>query len=496
MDTVHLAAPPRSRWFVGLRRCRSRILGGVAGGFADFWAVDPLLVRVLVASPLLAAMASAAAQVILGMDGLGPVTGLLWLVTALAAGGYLTAWVLIPLPDARSVARRFLAWRGLFAAVVKLVVAFALVVILGWLALVALALLGALDSVSPLLLMLGLFVVVAGLATLGVWLSRGGDLRVVLTRLGSPGLGRTGGATPRGPAPAAPTGDWMTPPAVGTDPTLVLATDAEPTLAMAPAGQPGADPTPAMDAVDRARAAAIAAADARAAAAEAARRARAEQRRARRAQRRERNRWGWLVAAAMLVTAGVLVLTDRAGATDLGLAGIGVVCLALLTIGVLVGAWFGSARWLIAPALLLAAALGAGAVASAALERAAAAPAIREAPTSLPADEQASMSWPEGAVTVDLTGTRTLDARYLDLSVDRGSLTVVIPADQWTEVYGEVTIGHSSLEPGAVPWLGWGSQQGHSLNIPTDQQVARGAQPLWLSLRVGVGELTVIEEES
>lgn len=504
MDTVHLAAPPRSRWFVGLRRSRSRILGGVAAGFAEFWAVDPLLVRVLVASPLLAAMASATAQAILGMGGLGPVTELLWLVAALAAGGYLTAWVLIPRPDARSLVRRFLAWRGLFAAAVKLVVAFALVVVLGWLALVALALLGALDSVSPLLLMLGLFVVVVGLATLGVWLSRGGDLRVVLARLGSPGLGRTGGAAPRWTDPAAPgvgvgptpTGDRMTPPAAGTDPTLVLATDSEPTVAMAATGQPGTDPTPAMDAVGRARAAAIAAADARAAAADAARRARAEQRRTRRAQRRERNRWGWLVAAATLVAAGVLVLTDRAGATDLGPAGIGVVCLALLTIGVLVGAWFGSARWLIAPALLLAAALGAGVVASAALERAAAAPAILAAPTSLPADEQAAMSWPEGAVTVDLTGTRTLDARYLDLSVDRGSLTVVIPADQWAEVYGEVTIGHSSLEPGSAGWHGWASPQGHSLNTPTDEQVARGAQPLWLSLRVGVGELTVIEEES
>ena len=109
-----------------------------------------------------------------------------------------------------------------------------------------------------------------------------------------------------------------------------------------------------LDSVDRARAAATAAADARAAAAEAQRRARAEARRARRAERRERNRWGWLVAAVTLITAGTLVLTDRAGATALGWAGIAMICLALLTTGVLVGAWFGSARWLIAPALLLA----------------------------------------------------------------------------------------------------------------------------------------------
>ena len=57
------------------------------------------------------------------------------------------------------------------------------------------------------------------------------------------------------------------------------------------------------------------------------------------------------MAAVTLITAGALVLTDRAGATSLGWAGIAMVCLALLTTGVLVGAWFGSARWLIAPAL-------------------------------------------------------------------------------------------------------------------------------------------------
>ena len=124
-----------------------------------------------------------------------------------------------------------------------------------------------------------------------------------------------------------------------------------------------------LDSVDRARAAATAAADARAAAAEAQRRTRAEARRARRAERRERNRWGWLVAAVTLITAGTLVLTDRAAATTLGWAGIAMICLALLTAGVLVGAWFGSARWLIAPALLLAGLIAGGAVATEALDR-------------------------------------------------------------------------------------------------------------------------------
>ena len=51
------------------------------------------------------------------------------------------------------------------------------------------------------------------------------------------------------------------------------------------------------------------------------------------------------------------------------------------------------------------------------------------------------MGWEEGAVTVDLTGTKELDSRMLALTVDRGSLTVIIPTDQWTEAYSEVMLG-------------------------------------------------------
>ena len=100
MDTMHAAAPPRPRWFAGLRRSRSRLLGGVAGGFAEFWEVDPLLVRVLAASPLLAAMVAFVGQVVLGLYWTVPVTQLLWLIAATTIAAYLLGWMLIPQPDA------------------------------------------------------------------------------------------------------------------------------------------------------------------------------------------------------------------------------------------------------------------------------------------------------------------------------------------------------------------------------------------------------------
>ncbi len=491
MDTMHLATQPRPRWFAGLRRTRPRILGGVAAGFAEFWAVDPLLIRVLVASPLLAAIFVLMAQTVLGLYGLGPVAGLLWLTAAATIAGYLLAWILIPTFDADSVVRRFLNLSGPVGALAKLMVGAVLLIVLGYVGLVALALLANLGAFSPLLLMFGMLVAVVGVAMLGVWLARGGDPRDALRRVGSPGLGRTDATTP----PA-----WADPGSLDGEPTRVLATDdtvvgegREATLSLPVPPHVSGEDTVELGSVDRARAAATVAADARAAAAEAARRERAAQRLVRRAERRERNRWGWLVAAVTLVTAGVLVLTDRSGVTSLGAGGIGVVALGLLTIGVLVGAWFGSARWLIAPALLLAGVLGTAAVAADAMDQAATAAPVTIAPTSLPADEQSSANWDEGTVTVDLTGTRALNSRVLDLSVGRGSLTVIIPADQWTEAYGEVALGVNNLNTGQLGVLRSGQQ---SLNSPVDAVLPRGAQPLNLYLRVGVGELTLIEQES
>ena len=482
MDTMHAAAPPRPRWFAGLRRSRSRLLGGVAGGFAEFWEVDPLLVRVLAASPLLAAMVAFVGQVVLGLYWTVPVTQLLWLISAGTIAAYLLGWMLIPHPDAASLARRFLAWGGPLGTLAKLTVGFVLLIGFGWLGLGTLGYVGALDDLSPLVYVTGMLVTVGGLATLGVWLARGGDLRDALHRLGSPGFGRSDPG-----APAA----WVDPASGDADPTLVLNVDGEQTITLlVPDPAPG-EPTLVLDSVDRARAAATAAADARAAAAEAQRRARAEERRARRAERRERNRWGWLVAAVTLITAGTLVLSDRAAVTGLGWAGIAMICLTLLTAGVLVGAWFGSARWLIAPALLLAGLIAGGAVATEALDRAASAPPIAVAPETLPARDLGGMNWEEGAVTVDLTATRTLDSRALALSVDRGSLTVIIPKGQWTEISSSVSWGRNNLTPEGMAVFTSG---GHQLNMPAEPQPDDA--PLFLDLHVGVGELTVIEQES
>ena len=101
------------------------------------------------------------------------------------------------------------------------------------------------------------------------------------------------------------------------------------------------------------------------------------------------------------------------------------------------------------------------------------------------------MGWQEGTVTVDLTGTKKLDSRALAMSVDRGSLTVIIPKGQWTEITSSVSLGYNNLDPERIGVFASG---GYHLNLPADQQPDDA--PLFLSLTVGVGELTVIEQES
>ena len=428
MDTMQLPAPTRRR---GSPACAVRARGCSAAsppGSPSSGGSIPVVVRVVLGAPLVTAMMSWVGLLWIEVF-FGPLavafTQVLWLVTAGVGLAYVMGWVLIPPSGGVSLIRRVLQRRGVRGTLVKLALLVGGFITLAWFSIACLIMIDSLDSA------VGVLAVLAGLLTLallGVWMGRGGDLRDAVQRFGSPGFGRPG------PDPVVP-GDRRASPGPGEPDAQSTVVPPQSPDALAPPGEPAVGAAqatvPITDSVDRARAAAIAAAEAEAAWAEAERRARAEERRARRAAaravRKERNRWGTLVAAVTMIAGGVLFLTDRLGSTALGGLGIGVICLSLLTLGVLVGAWFGSARWLILPAVGLAGILAAGSFVSTDLDQAATAAPIQVAPESLPAYEQTVMHWDSGAVTVDLTATRQLDARSLSLTVTRGSLTVIRP---------------------------------------------------------------------
>ncbi|MGV1004666.1 MAG: PspC domain-containing protein [Candidatus Nanopelagicales bacterium] len=183
-------------------------------------------------------------------------------------------------------------------------------------------------------------------------------------------------------------------------------------------------------------------ADAAARAARRAERDRARQERrdlraAQRAQRKHRNRWGRLTAALALIAAGGLALLDAAGQTALGYTGIGIVVLGILAAGILTGAWFGSARWLIAPALALAVVLGS----TQTVTRLSSGPAVITQLTVI--DQHQWLNLPPGNNVVDLTALENRNFPTLEIRQFAGELTVLMPADPTVHLSSKVALGRN-----------------------------------------------------
>src|SRR6266542_3893021 len=154
---------------------------------------------------------------------------------------------------------------------------------------------------------------------------------------------------------------------------------------------------------------------------------------------RPRSPLGRITLSLMLLTLGVLAAIDLAGGN---ISGPGYVAMALATVGfgLLVGAWFGRARWLIAPGLVLALVLATSS-------------AARSIGDTLP--ERAAVWAPATVAEIDPryhldVGRATLDLSQVDfterrvdiaVSVDLGRLTVILPPNVDAVVDVSVDLG-------------------------------------------------------
>jgi phage shock protein PspC (stress-responsive transcriptional regulator) len=208
---------------------------------------------------------------------------------------------------------------------------------------------------------------------------------------------------------------------------------------------------------------------------------------------------GRLTVAAALLVAGIVALIDNVGLVDIGFrAGLGLV-LAVVGVGLLVGAFWGSARWLIAIGLLILPLLYAAGWA----ERFGPwGPDFRggefgEFEGAFPGDFQDRVVQPTSLAEISDpirldTGDLTLDLTRLPLSqtpahveagIGAGNMQVLVPADAGVDVAARVGAG-------AVDVLGT-ERNGPDLTVTTSEAGPGGR--LTLDLQAGFGEIVVEE---
>ena len=199
---------------------------------------------------------------------------------------------------------------------------------------------------------------------------------------------------------------------------------------------------------------------------------------------RERSALGGITVSVMLVVAGVMILLDRAETWRISPVVFLAVLLAVVGVGLLIGAVAGRARWLVAVGAVLAVAtVVAGAVPGFGARGSG---DVTWAPASTAAIPVGGYSWPAGNATVDLTGTDVSPGALVQASLGAGDLIVLVPPDLAVSVRAHVGIGSIVLPDGQRS-----DGIGRTLNTsyPAVTTPARGTVTLQLDLGVGTLEV-------
>ena len=418
------------------RRSSERMLGGVAGGIADYLGVDPVLVR-------LAFVALA-------------------FLNLLGVLAYLVAWVVVPADDAAAAPLEQAVDVAAPSAGGRRVVGIVLLVLGG------LLVLGPLTQGSTLLSWWGGGRLSPGLVWAAVLIAVG----VVLYRMGDPARQQPDEPAPRAatahaaevpPPPstaAISTGGPMTPTAAATPPTAGRA-DAAPPGPPSPPLAEGHDeggghaPPPAPG----------------------------------------RSPLGRLTLAAALVAVGVAALLDAAGVLALGAVDLVAVALLVVGAGLLVGTLAGRARWLIAVGLALLPVIAVVGIAETVAARdlpLVGVDGVRVGERVLTPGDLAELDdayrLTAGSLVVDLSELEaTHGEAALDLAVGAGEIEVILPPEVAVEITASAGVGSVTLP----------SRDADGFDIDLDErwQGEADAGELQLDARVGAGEITVTASE-
>jgi phage shock protein PspC (stress-responsive transcriptional regulator) len=202
---------------------------------------------------------------------------------------------------------------------------------------------------------------------------------------------------------------------------------------------------------------------------------------------RRRSVLGQVTVAAVLVATGVAALMERVGLVDMDGQRYLALALALVGLGLVAGAWWGRARWLIAVGLLLLPVLFAASAVHVPIEGGLG--QRRYEPRSL-AEVGQSYRLGAGELTVDLSAVRFEPTpRRVAVSLGIGDLTVILPPDVTAQVDGTIRAGEVELFGRQLDDDGPGNDASpvyQTLSPGTDQ----GGR-VELDLDTGIGQVTV-----
>jgi phage shock protein PspC (stress-responsive transcriptional regulator) len=198
--------------------------------------------------------------------------------------------------------------------------------------------------------------------------------------------------------------------------------------------------------------------------------------------RRERSRLGPITLASALLAVGGAALLNNIGLTSLTGGQLGALALIVVGAGLVVGAWWGRARWLTFIGLLL--------LPFVALFNLVDVPLRGEVGSNFSTprtqkDIDANYEVLAGDLTIDLGRYRFYEEPAdLDLDLAFGEVTVFVPKGVYVEMIG-------SMEAGQIDFLGT-SRGGRSLDINDADGDSASDARLTIALDAGVGHVQVI----
>ncbi len=200
---------------------------------------------------------------------------------------------------------------------------------------------------------------------------------------------------------------------------------------------------------------------------------------------KERSALGLLTVSIAAIAAGVMVLLDRAGAVEVHPVPFLAILLGIVALGLVLGSFFGRARWLIVLGVLLALTLAAGASLPGVSSRSAG--PVTWTPTTLTAVPADGYQWAAGDARLDLTALPVTGTVHVASGLGAGTLTVTVPDDVTLQLTTHVGVGSIEVpDPDGAKASGFGLRKNVTL-LPAGTSTGT----LVLDLAVGAGTLEV-----